>query len=716
MNSTTSTLQQLVDWVQQTRLSVPLVDNEADGLLQKMAALQQRQNQLDLQVEQPLTIGLYGHSVAGKHHLLTTLLGGDQQHMQHERIEISLGGKVLDYLTHINPGHAPSVAVRFTHRELTVTEHYPLLLTLVSASELAQRMIRQYHTDSSARFAQPEVIAAKLKELQARRLAQPTTGITPLQLSDIAQTYHQVVRRQYHLDNALWQQMAELLPWLSTADQVALLAPLWGDNVTQSTRWQQLAEMLNHLGNARQVLAPANLLVDTFLLPVEGFLFPTTPEEQEINADVLVCPLFNHEIGTQVSLAQLDLQQLCAEITLTLNYPPKLAQVDVVDIPLLQLDDYAQYLQPDKLVVCNAASERREVNAAGKMLARWVDKTQPQNATTPGLIWAITPRDARFSGANLDEGVQRVIGLPGKRWGTLQALDSRNMHRLLDWLTDALVPAQRTLRIQMLQTALNKQINALFAHIIEGANLTPESARAQAEGLVRTLQSRAAIHGELLASLLPERHTLQKSWLSHQQLRKQQPASFSLDIDLFADEESNPAQTSGLDSFASVVHSLWINHLRQLATRREIAHLSGLDNTQLQALCQLLIVTSYRLKLSEQLDTALRHGDGSMAQEITCVSAVLGDFVSWLGYAPIEPALRPASRVNKGSPVFTPQAQATASTRLVRLGDQPARGNTLYVYDWLVALYTRALENIGYRHPLDVSDAQRAKLIAILGD
>ncbi|MGB7799608.1 virulence factor SrfC family protein [Buttiauxella sp.] len=711
MNSTTSTLQQLVDWVQQMRVSVPLVDNEADGLLQKLAAFQQRQKQIDLQAEQPLTIGLYGHSVEGKHHLLTTLLGDN-----HDRIEIMLGGKVLDYLTHINPGHPPGVAVRFTRRELTVAEHYPLLLTLYSASELAQRMIRQYHTAPAARFAQPEVIAAKLKELQTRRLAQPTAGMTSLQLSDIARTYHQLVRRQYHLDNALWQQMAELLPWLSSTDQASLLAPLWGDNATQTTRWQQLAEMLNHLGHARKILAPANLLVDTFLLPVEGFLFPATPDVEEINADVLVCPLVNDEIGSQVSLAQLDLQQLCAEITLTLNHPPKLTQVDVVDIPLLQLDDYGHYLQPDKLVVCNAASERHEVNAAGKMLARWVDKTQASNATTPGLIWAITPRDARFTGANLDEGVQRIIGLPGKRWGTLQALDSRNMHRLLDWLTDALIPAQRTLRIEMLQAALNRQINALFAHIIEGENLTPERARLQAEDLVRTLQARAAIHGELLASLLPERHALQQSWLSHQQLRKQQPAGFSLDIDLFADEESHHAQTTGSDNFASVVHLLWINHLRQWVTRREITQLSGLDNTQLQALCQLLIIASYRLKLSEQLDTALRHGDGGMAQEITCVSAVLGDFVSWLGYAHIEPALRPASRVNKGSPVFTPQTQATANTRLVRLGDQPARGNTLYVYDWLVALYTRALENIGYRHPQDVSDAQRARLKAILGE
>ena len=699
----------LIDWVQQTRLSVPLVENEADGLLQKLAALHNRQQHIDLQTEQPLTIGLYGHSVSGKHHLLTMLLGDNIK-----RIEISLGGKVLDYLTHINPGHAPNVAVRFTRRELPVAEHYPLLITLGTSSTLAQRLIRQYHAEPAARFARHDVITARLKELQVRRQAQATAGLTQQQLADIAETYQQMVRRQHHLENALWQQIAELLPWLNCADQAALLAPLWGDNAAITAQWQHLAETLNHLGNAQQVLAPASLLVDTFLLPVEGFLIPGTPDEPEMDADVMVCPLFNHEIGTQVSLAQRDLQQLCGEITLSLNHPPKLAQIDVVDIPTVQLNDYAPYLQPDKLVVCNAAAERSEVNAAGKILARWVDKTQASNATTPGLIWAITPDDARFSGANLDNGVQRIIGLPGKRWGTLQALDSRNMHRLLEWLADAVVPAQRALRIEMLQLALDDEIRALFSHVIDAEKLTPERARSQAEELVRALQANAAQHGELLASLLPERQALQQCWLSHQQTRQQQPADFRLDIDLFAEDESTDTPDHAPSSFACVIHLLWINHLRQLATRREIAQLSGLDNTQLQALCQLLIVASYRLKLPQQLETALRHGDGSMAQEITCVSAVLGDFVSWLGYAYIEPSLRPASRVNKGSPVFAPLKQATADVRLVRLGEQPARGNTIYVYDWLVALYARAVENIGYRHPLDVSELQRHQLHALL--
>ncbi|SUW64006.1 Putative bacterial virulence factor [Buttiauxella agrestis] len=709
MKPITSTLHPLVDWIQQTRQSVPRIENEADGLLQKLAVLQNRQQHIDLQAEQPLTIGLYGHSVSGKHHLLTMLLGD-----HHDRIEISLGGKVLDYLTHINPGHAPNVAVRFTRRELPIAEHYPLLITLCSNSTLAQRLIRQYHAEPGARFARHEAIAARLKELQVRRQTQSTAAITQLQVSDIAQTYQQVVRRQHHLENALWQQIADLLPWLNCADQAALLAPLWGDNSAITAQWQHLAETLHHLGNAQQVLAPASLLVDTFLLPVEGFLIPGTPDEPEMGADVMVCPLFNHEIGSQVSLAQRDLQQLCAEITLSLNHQPKLAQVDVVDIPTMQLDDYTPWLQPDKLVVCNAAAERADVNTAGKMLARWVDKTQASNATTPGLIWAITPEDARFSGANLDHGVQRIIGLPGKRWGTLQALDSRNMYRLLEWLADAVVPAQRTLRIEMLQAALNQEISTLFSPVIDADNITPERARSQAEELVRALQANAAQHGELLASLMPERQALQQRWLSHQQSRIQQPADFRLDIDLFADDDGHDEPNHAPDSFASVVHLLWVNHLRQLAARHEVAQLSGLDNTQLQALCQLLIVASYRLKLPEQLENALRHSDGSMAQEITCVSAVLGDFVSWLGYAHIEPTLRPASRINKGSPVFAPLKQATANVRLVRLGEQPARGNTIYVYDWLVALYARAVENIGYRHPLDVSDVQKKALKDLL--
>ncbi|MDI5823467.1 hypothetical protein MJI95_37730, partial [Salmonella enterica subsp. enterica serovar Kentucky] len=41
---------------------------------------------------------------------------------------------------------------------------------------------------------------------------------------------------------------------------------------------------------------------------------------------------------------------------------------------------------------------------------------------------------------------------------------------------------------------------------------------------------------------------------------------------------------------------------------------------------------------------------------------------------------------------------------LTKLDEQPVHAASRYVYDWLVALYTLANENAGYRHPQDVTD------------
>ncbi len=704
-------LESLVDWIEETRVHAPLLENEADSLLARMLPLQRRQQQLTALTDQPLTLGLYGHSSAGKRHLLSALLANHAG-----RIDITLGEKTLDYFTHINPSHAASgLAVRFTHRAAPAADNFPLLLTLFSESELTQRTIRHYHTRPEPRVAQSSVIAARLDELQTRRQAQLIPGITRQQTADIADCYQAQLRRRHHLDDALWQQMADLLPWLIPADRVSLLAMLWGDDAQLTAQWLHLSETLQHIGATTNCLAPASLLVDSFLLPAEGFLIAATPDEPELQADVMICPLFNYEVASPVSLAQQDLLALCAEVCLTLSQAPTLKDVEIIDIPLTQIDYYTRRLQPDTLLVCNAALERAEVKDAGKVLARWVDATQGAQATLPGLIWTITPHDARFThSASVDDGVQRLIGHAGKRWGTLQALDSRNMHRLVEWLTDAMNDERRTRRIATLQKSLDEQTVELFHRFSVEHNATPENARLQAESLVRALQANAALHGELLASLVPERHALQQCWQRHHHQRKSKPTGFQLDIDLFADEDPADLHEVTPVSYALEVHQLWVAHLRRLGQRSEVARQFGLDNAQLQALCDLLIIASYRLNLPDQLEEMLQAGDGSQAQEITAACNVLGDFVNWLGYASVPQTSRPASRVNKGATVFAPAAQAQASRRLTKLGEVPARGNASYVYDWLVALYTRALENSGYRHPQDISDLHRQKLTALL--
>ncbi len=704
-------LHNLANWIQDTRAHAPLLENEADSLLARLLPLQRRQHQLDALAEQPLTLGLYGRSVAGKQHLLSALLANHAG-----RIEVVLGDKTLDYLTHINPGHcAATLAVRFSAKAAPVSENFPLLLTLFSESDVTLRIIREYHTLPEPRIAQSSVIAARIAELQTRRQAQAIAGISSQQVSDIARCYHAQVRRQHHLDDALWQQMADLIPRLTSADRVSLLAMLWGDDAGLTARWLHLSDTLHHIGETTRFLAPASLLVDTFLLPAEGFLVPATPDEPELQADVMICPLFNDEAGSPVSLAQHDLLALCAEVCLTLSNAPTLSNVDIIDIPLAQIDYYTDRLEPDTLLVCNAATERAEVKSAGKSLSRWVDNTQGAQATLPGLIWTITPFDARFTqGVSLDDGVQRLIGQAGKRWGTLQALDSRNMHRLLEWLTDAMNSERRAQRIALLQSALEAQTREMFQRLSASHNVASEAARQQAEGLVRALQAKAALHGELLANLVPERDALQQCWQRHHQQQTKKPAGFQLDIDLFADDEGDDRHDVNPVSYALEVHQLWVTHLRRLAQRPEVAQIFGLDISQLNALCDLLIVASYRLDLPGLLNASLQSGDGSMAQEITCASNVLGDFVNWLGYASVPQSARPASRVNKGATVFAPAAQAQASKRLTKLGETPARGNASYVYDWLVALYARAIENIGYRHPHDISDLHREKLRKLL--
>lgn len=713
MKQLTTTLSHLVNWVQMTRTFSPLLDNEADSLLARLQQLSERHRRISALEDAPLTLGIYGHALDGKNHLLNTLQGSPNG-----RIDIQLGDKRLDYLTHINPGHTPAaMAVRFSAQRPPEVENYPLLLTLFSEAELAQQFINRYHASDAPRLATSSAVALRLTELEARRLSVAAPGLTREQTADLLYGYHRLQRRQHHLDERLVYRMAELAPYLSTEDRASLFALLWGEDSALTETWLRLAQALQHLGSVEQVLAPASLVVDSFLLPAEGFLIPSGPEDSPEQADVMVCPLVGNQPGSHLSLPQNDLAQLCAEVIFTLSQPTALSNVDLLDIPANQLSWYTTRLQPDTLLVCNAVSERSEVQATGKALAWWVDSTQsPGHSSLPGLVWAITPFDARFTlGASLDDGVQRLIGNPGKRWGTLQALDSRNMHRLLEWLTDALNPTRREQRLAALRGDLETQTVELFQRFIDAQQATPQQARQQAEDLVRALQARATQHGDLLASLVPSRDALQQIWLQHQQQHQPKPEGFALEIDLFADAAEHVApQTEGI-SYARAVHQLWVNHLRLLGQRREAAHQFGLDSVQLQALCDTLIVASYRLDVPMRLEHSMQNGDSGLELDISRASTVLGDFIAWLGYASVPVSDRPSSRVNKGLAVFAPPAQADISRRLTKLGEQPTRGNASYVYDWLVALYTRATENIGYQNPLDINEKQRQTLVKLLG-
>ena len=135
-----------------------------------------------------------------------------------------------------------------------------------------------------------------------------------------------------------------------------------------------------------------------------------------------------------------------------------------------------------------------------------------------------------------------------------------------------------------------------------------------------------------------------------------------------------------------------------------------MDPAVLQQIADVLVVTSYRLDLPQQLQRIVEADKSSAAQ----LHAVMGNFVGWLGYDKTPVATRPASRIRKGQAIFVTPVVSSAEPRLTRLGEQPVHAATAYVYDWLVALYSRAIENIDYQHPHDVQPDARQALRALI--
>jgi len=327
--------------------------------------------------------------------------------------------------------------------------------------------------------------------------------------------------------------------------------------------------------------------------------------------------------------------------------------------------------------------------------------------------WAITSADSRFkSGVNLDEGVQRRVGLARTRWGTLQAQDSRNMHLLRDWLQGALTPERKAQRLAGLNAALEKQTQALFRGLTEVHQLTPEQEKQRAEKLVRALQTHALQLGSMLACLVPSREALKQCWLLTHQQASVKADDLGLNIDLFADESLTEDAGQEEFSYAKAIHRLWINHLRAPLQQSEASPAVVLEPELWHALCEILIVASYRLALPTQLERVSAESNRELA--VARSHSALGDFVAWLGYAGTPHNQRPLSRINKQRPVFAPASTLDINQRLSKLGEQPQRTNASYAYDWLVALYTRAIENSGYQIPQEISEQQHQLLLKLL--
>ncbi|WP_413738892.1 virulence factor SrfC family protein [Sodalis sp. RH21] len=752
-----------IDWIAATRRQAARLDIEADGLTIKLRRCRTRARALSAAALSPMTLGFYGQSQAGKSYLIAALAAD-----ANGRLTNVMGGEAPALAGDMPPGPFSSdVVTRFSRRAGMEDKDFPRHLLLLTEVEIAKILATAYRDTAPSALAAPgpQEFADRLDHLQRLRQPEAVAGITS---DEVVALWDYLARHDgkphRFLSAHFWPLAVELAPFLRVDDRARLFAVLWDEEPELTAAYRRFAHALHAFAGAPAALAPVDKTLDD------------APPDRIIKAR----PLNDGRAGRPVELTLAELAMLTVERLIPLQSSPRrpvFEQIDLLDFPgePPEVADADDKTQPDPwmrriarakrayllarytdsreislLMVCNAAGKPSEIKCVARALDYWVKQTQGatplvRNRRKPGLIWAVTPFDRRLvQGQNHDDAVQRYVGFPGYAWGTMLVLDAGGVERMADYLLAELRPDARLGRLSEQYTELRREL----AENLLGGWYQPAGAEDSrqkpriADTLIKVLQTRAGVHGELLEKLLPSRGELRRLYLaspSPQPALAAQSASplplmqrddfgVGIFIDLLAEVTTEvtakmpPPTPAGQQprsgtqydveaGYARRVMRCWINYLRDLPENGPLLALLGLAKPTLEMLLAELIIAGQRLDIESVLLNALiedipreRAGDGPLAnqadRQVARALTVLGDFVAWLGFQRAPLAQRPDSRVNPGHKIFArmeiPAENWGSPQRLTRLNQTPINTTAFYIFDWLVALKAMILQNAGY--------------------
>ena len=334
------------------------------------------------------------------------------------------------------------------------------------------------------------------------------------------------------------------------------------------------------------------------------------------------------------------------------------------------------------------------------------------------------------------------MGQPGQHWGSMLALDRAGVDRMASWLLEEMQPeARRDMLLAQLAQIQHTVVERRLLPWTEAGASPEQAARKQniADTLLKCLQHRTGLHGELLERLQPPREALRQLWLNQSALPGSKPATIQapenqfgigFEFDLFSESQAEapvqPRQSlQSTQQYPRQVLLLWLDHLRQLPENRSLLALLNVDKATMEWLVEELITAGFRTDIAQKMQQALHEPDTQSVshesradRQVTRAMTVLGDFVAWLGFLQRPESERPASRVNRGQAIFSrppaPSVSFSAGQRLTKLSAAPANHTAYYIYDWLVGLNQVIIENNGYTGGGDLPLAAREALIALL--
>jgi len=771
LESVVKGIDQSLLWLESARKSAPRLEMEADRLSVRLQSQHNKATRLIEASGQECAIGFFGLAQAGKAWLIAALAASEKG-----RMELALGSANFDY-ARLNPQQqSATMVMRFSGRQVSTDHEWPVQLSLMSEEEIVGVLADLQAKRSGQPTLDEQQIAERMKSVAVFRQPQPVEGMSSTNVVALWQRLNSAqLCRSKALESHFWPQAVELAPFLGVDDRARLFSLLWNEDRELSALYRQLAHVLHHLSNTRRVLAPIGTVDDPGLsvLNSSGLRYFNASADRVIQ----VVPQHNGRSLKPVTLALGELNLLSREVLLPLFSAPReslFEQVDLLDYPGFEApsvlpDDAAHELalaftaakrpflltraaerqDVDLLMVCNAAGQRADARVVGRALDNWVKQTQSQarNGRKPGLIWALTPFDQRVTqGQNHDAAVQRFVGNPGDSWGTMLAMDDKGVKRMAGWLTSEIKRESKMARLQEQLNEIRRELsdNLLGRWYLAAEKEEPQARLRVAESLLKALQARTGVHGELLERLLPTRETLRHLFMQQQHpaerrshdeyaLTEEDPFGIGISIDLLSDEPL-PVLSTNHDAmpeeeaetgFAQQVYRYWINLLAQLPEEAALLELLGIAKPTLEMLTEELTTASIRLNIEEALVKILADQDAANTpaelladRQVSRALSVLGDFVAWLGFQHLPEAERPESKINRGQKIFArPESQAASlgpTQRLTRLSLKPNNYAAWYIYDWLVALNETILLNAGYSAAREIDDEHRQQLAAIL--
>lgn len=291
--------------------------------------------QLDYAAHQPPAVAVFGASQAGKSYLVSSLATrpGKPLTAYYQKEQ-------LDFLKDMNPqggNESTGLVSRFTTRKVDVVdESRPVPLRLLSAIDVIKILTNTSIEDFKIKDAEidEEQIQTLFQSIKALMQKEVVNNVIDIDDIEILYEYLKKEYPDYHrfesLRETYWQQLKEVVPYMSVQDCVLLFSPLWNSLAQFTDLARNLFTVLGALGKTEIVYCGTEALKprERSILNVETLfsLSQNLPDKVTILTEKGQSQIIERSIVTA----------LTAEITVPIgqNSPwPFLKETDLLDFP-----------------------------------------------------------------------------------------------------------------------------------------------------------------------------------------------------------------------------------------------------------------------------------------------------------------------------------------------------------------------------------------------